>query len=61
LRQIERTRDELQTALSDPALAVMRRYADVNRRGLVVAPIDLWRAGVMPRALAEATELFATR
>jgi peptide chain release factor 1 len=63
VEQIERTRDELQTALSDPALASDRgRYADVNRRWSSLShAIDLvarWRDA--EARVAEATELFAT-
>jgi peptide chain release factor 1 len=59
VEQIERTRDELQTALAEPALANDRtRYADVNRRWSSLAPaiglVERWRDAAA--RVAEATE-----
>jgi peptide chain release factor 1 len=60
--QIERTRDELQTALADPALPSDRsRYADVNRRWSSLAHaiglVAQWRDA--EARVAEAIELLA--
>ena len=62
VEQIERTRDELQTALADPALAGDRaRYTDVNRRWSSLAPaialVEQWRDAAA--RVEEATELLA--
>jgi peptide chain release factor 1 len=48
IEQVEKTRDELQASLSDPALATDRaRFAEVNRRWSSLAPaialVDRWR------------------
>ena len=63
IEQVEKTRDELQTALSDPALATDRvRFAEVNRRWSSLAPaiglIERWRdASARAGEAAELLEL----
>jgi peptide chain release factor 1 len=62
VEQIERTRDELQASLSDPALASDRaRYADINRRWSSLAPaialVERWRDAAA--RVDEAAELLA--